>query len=320
MWTGARRLGFVGAALVSAATLACGCSDLAPIASTTPAPVPTLLESPTPSVGAVVIAPTPTVIASVTMTVGLDVASSPAFTGDRFTFTIWPLAGWVSSGTVDFGDGNNATASGPCGSPVRLTHAYRTAGDFVAVLTGATACDPSVTADVTDAQVNAHIFPSAVGASTRWPTCTTYQLRLASPWTGAGLGNVATLITIRNVSDRGCTLTGYPTVKLIAADGEFLPTQDHDARDGAYLFPGVAPHLVAVAPGESASFMIGYGDNPSGDDVYKPYDVACPPAVAVRVILPGTHQYGTARAGIGACEGWILVSAIVPGPYGLRFT
>ena len=92
-----------------------------------------------------------------------------------------------------------------------------------------------------------------------------------------------------------------------------------DATTGDYMFPAVVPHRVAIKPGEIASFMIGYGDNPFGPTANEPYDVACPPADAVRVTLPGTSEFGTAHVAIGACGGGVRVSPIVPGANGLRF-
>ena len=40
--------------------------------------------------------------------------------------------------------------------------------------------------------------------------------------------------------------------------------------------------------------MLGYGDNPSGAGLTEPCAVACPVTSAVRVILPGTHEFGAA--------------------------
>ena len=161
-----------------------------------------------------------------------------------------------------------------------------------------------------------HVFPSAPAASASWLVCSTFQLHLAGTWTGVGLGNVATQITLTNVSAHACTLVGYPAVVLVGADGQLLPTQATPATSGAYLFPAVVPHHVALAPGDVATFMLGYGGNPSGAE---PYAVACPVASAVRVILPGTHEFGTAIVSIAPCEGLVQVSPIVPGADRLTF-
>jgi len=49
------------------------------------------------------------------------------------------------------------------------------------------------------------------------------------------------------------------------------------------------------------------------------YAVACPVTSAVRVILPGTHEFGTAIVSIAPCEGLVQVSPIVPGADRLTF-
>ena len=121
------------------------------------------------------------------------------------------------------------------------------------------------------------------------------------------------------MSAHACTLVGYPAVVLVGADGQLLPTQATPATSGAYLFPAVVPHHVALAPGDVATFMLGYGDNPSGAGLSEPYAVACPVASAVRVILPGTHEFGTAIVSIAPCEGLVQVSPIVPGADRLTF-
>jgi hypothetical protein len=186
-------------------------------------------------------------------------------------------------------------------------------------VTKVVACDPSQAADLSYADAMVHVFAAAPAQSATWPVCSTFQLQFASPWTGAGLGNVATLITLRNVGAVGCRLEGYPRVILVAATGRLLPTHDGDATTGDYMFPSVVPHRVALAPGGVASFMIGYGDNPFGAATNEPQDVACPPATEVRVVLPATGQFGTAHVAIGACGGVVRVSPIVPGANGLRF-
>jgi hypothetical protein len=125
---------------------------------------------------------------------------------------------------------------------------------------------------------------------------------------------------VQNVGTKGCALKGYPGLMIVGRNGTLLPTHVRRATTGAYSFPAVVPHTVALAPGEVGSFMIGYGNNPSGPAVNQPYDVACPRSVALRVIFPGTTQFGTAKVGIGACGGVLDVSPIVPGAAGVQFS
>ena len=259
--------------------------------------------------------------------VELQVSQTPAFEGDRLTFTVsgpigqTPSTLRLSAATLDFGDGTAATATRDCTDTVSIEHVYRTSGDFAATVTAASSCDPNTIATApADLVVAVHLFPAAPAVSASWPVCSTFQLRLASPWSGAGLGNVGTQITLHNVSSRGCTLEGYPDLVLIGRDGRFLPTQSSPAPGGAYMFPAVVPHRVAIAPDGMASFMIGSADNPFGPNADASYDVACPPAKALRVIFPGTHEYGTAVVPIQPCNGSLWVSPIVPGADRIEFS
>jgi hypothetical protein len=130
---------------------------------------------------------------------------------------------------------------------------------------------------------------------------------------GAGLGNVGALFRLKNTSSAGCTLVGYPGIRLVSPTGADLDTDVHDAVDGDYLFPPIVPHLVALEPGGYAAFNLGYADNPSGPGTNEPYDLACPTARWVRIVLPKTNQFGTASFAMAPCEGRVNVSAIFPG-------
>jgi hypothetical protein len=255
----------------------------------------------------------------------LDPPTQPAWTGDRVTFraTTDETGGGsgvhLASVSIDFGDGTSTTLRLGCTEGTEVVHVYRRSGDLTPRITAAASCDAGATVDVSNGGAAIRVFPTATATSAGWPTCGTFQLHLDGGWTGVGLGNVATRITLRNVSSRGCVLEGYPGVVLLAADGTPMTTHDTPATSGAYLFPAVVPHRVALVPGATASFMLGYGDNPTGATIDEPYAQACPASAAVRVILPGTHQYGTARVPMGVCDGQVLVSPIVPGGEGIRF-
>jgi photosystem II stability/assembly factor-like uncharacterized protein len=225
----------------------------------------------------------------------------------------------LASVTVDFGDGTTSTRAIACSAGIELVHVYRRGGLVAPTVTAATSCDAGVSVDLSGATWAVHVFPAAPAASARWPVCSTFQLHLDGGWTEMGLGNVSTRITIRNVGSHGCRLEGYPDVVLLAADGTPMTTHASPATGGAYMFPAVVPHRVALAPGDTGSFMLGYGDNPFGAAANQPYDVACPASAAVRVTLPGTHQFGTAKVSMRVCNGSVAVSPVVPGGAGIRF-
>ena len=257
--------------------------------------------------------------------ISLDPPTSPAWAGDRITFraTTDETGGGsgvhLASVSIDFGDGTSTTWRLRCVGGTEVVHVYRRGGDFTPRITDASSCDPNTTVDASEGAAAIHVFAAAPAASAAWPVCSTFQLHLGGGFTGAGLGNVSTRITIRNVSSRGCVLEGYPDVVLLSADGKAMPTNARPATGGAYMFPAVVPHRVALAPGDTASFMLGYTDNPFGATANLPYALACPTSAALRVILPGTHQYGTAKVVMGVCNGWVVVSPVVPGSDGIRY-
>jgi hypothetical protein len=221
--------------------------------------------------------------------------------------------------TVDFGDGSVGTTGAACAAPAKLEHVYQRGGDFHPRVIAVKTCGRSVMADLSAAATTLLVFPSASPASASWPTCTTFQLRLTGSGIGAGMGNVADLIVLQNRSTTSCKLEGYPGLQLVASCGRLLPTTVAPPSAGAYSFPLLLPHRVALPPGAYASFELGWEDVPSGAGNNEPYNVACPSSAWVRVILPGTHQYGTAALPMGACGGRVDVSPLVPGSSGFSF-
>jgi hypothetical protein len=65
---------------------------------------------------------------------------------------------------------------------------------------------------------------------------------------------------LRNVSERSCTLHGYPGAQLLNAAGHTIPT--HLAR-GHGFFPDslLVPRQVLLRPSTSAQFGLGFADN-----------------------------------------------------------
>ena len=242
------------------------------------------------------------------------------FSGDRVAFTLGAWAGSpaadvpLTEATVDFGDGTTAMLAGSCSaaaSPQKVMHVYQASGRFAARVASAQLCEPGRGLDLS-ATRPLLVLPSAAQSTHAWPTCTTFQIHITGIDKGAGLGNVGALFRLKNTSHDGCTLAGYPGIRLVSPTGALLRSDVRDAVDGDYLFPPIVPHLVALEPGGYAAFNLGYADNPSGQ-ANEPYDVACPSAHWVRIVLPKTNQFGTARFAMAPCQGRVNVSAIFPG-------
>jgi hypothetical protein len=227
----------------------------------------------------------------------------------------------VASATVDFGDGHTASASQTCGgTPMTYLgfHHVFAAGEYSVRIAGAGLCDPMWGVDL-NALRRLRVLPVASSATVAWPACTTFQLRMTLANIGAAAGSVGALVRLQNVSANGCNLDGYPSLELIAPDGHLLPTHVSDAVTGGMLFPAIPVHRVALAPGATAAFALGYSDNPFGPDPNEPYEIACPTARWVRVILPAVGEFGTASGPIAPCEGEIGVSPLFPGQDWIRF-
>jgi hypothetical protein len=221
----------------------------------------------------------------------------------------------IATATIDFGDGATGSVSQSCTAPaprLRLHHVYTTAADYRLTVSAAILCEAGWQLNL-DPGEGIRILPAAPPDTAAWPLCTTYQLKMTDGGTGAGLGNVGTLVHLINVSSSGCNLEGYPGLRLVSASGALLPTHVQHATEGAYMYASMAVGRVALAPGDIASLELAYSDNPFGSAVNEPYTIACPPAKWLRVILPGNSQYGTARLATAPCSGIVSVSPIYPG-------
>jgi hypothetical protein len=236
---------------------------------------------------------------------------------------------WLRLGsvTVSFGDGAAVSASQSCTgrhqapavNGLAVRHVYRRAGRFTVQVTSARTCVRAGPVSTDAASVSMPVLPSAPPASAAWPRCTRGEVGISADGTGAGLGHVGVLFTLHNISDVRCRLLGYPGLRLAASSGGQLPTTVHDATAGTYLFPPVAPHLVALAPGDYAVFELEYEDNPFGAQASEPYATACPAAGRADVTLPGALAASAVTAAMAPCGGDVWISPVIPGRQWITF-
>jgi hypothetical protein len=249
------------------------------------------------------------------------------FAGDAVTVTAQASAGpgttrWLrlAGVTMSFGDGTSGSASQACtGSPapaakgLSVAHRYLRAGMFTAQVTSARICGQAEPPDLSGVSAAMRVLPAAPPASASWPLCAGAGARVAARGTGAGLGHVGVLFTVRNTAASGCRLSGYAGLRLLGSGGGPLPTTVHDAASGTYLFPPIAPHLVALKPGGYAAFLLEYEDNPWGALASEPYAKACPAATDAKVTLPGARAAGVVSAAMAPCGGEVWISPVIPG-------
>jgi Protein of unknown function (DUF4232) len=263
----------------------------------------------------------------------MDLQSSQLvpFTGDTVTLRTRATAApgspqWLrlASATVAFGDGTTGTVAGRCAGAARpapsaglaVLHTYRRPGVVSPHVTAATLCGRAGTvrgSGLTGALVSLRVLPAAPAGSASWPRCASTQLSMTATGTGAGLGHVGVLFTLRNTSSVSCRLDGYPGLQLLGANGQRLATTVVRAVSGAYLFPAVVPHRVALPPGAAGSFDLQYGDIPVGAAANEPSATACPAATEVEVTPPSAADHAVVAARMAPCGGQVVVSPVVPG-------
>ena len=253
----------------------------------------------------------------------LTTSEQVPFAGDVVALTAQAAAGtgsapWLrlASVTIRFGDDSAGSASQGCtGRPRGLTirHAYQRAGLFTAQVASARICGRAGRPDLTGVTSAMRVLPTAPPASASWPQCRRDEVQVAARGTGAGLGHVGVLFTLRNVSRASCRLLGYAGLRLLSRAGRRLPATVHHATSGTYLFPPVAPHRVALRPGSFAAFELEYGDNPFGPQASEPCAQACPAAARAEVTLPGTRGRRIVAAAMAPCSGAVWISPVFPG-------
>ena len=131
--------------------------------------------------------------------------------------------------------------------------------------------------------------------------------RLAS--SDGAAGHMHLVVALRNIGGAECTLDGFPTVGLVAEDGTALPVRA--THDGDLAFPVRTPSTVVLAPGEVASFDLGFSHVPTGGQT------VCPAAQSLVVTPPGDSHPVPVQTAADPCDGGHLaVSPLVAGDQG----
>lgn len=251
--------------------------------------------------------------------------SSVGFTGDKVTVFAQVLPMYPSSKLalsltrVDFGDGTRqSVASPPCEfrtveapqvlNTLSVTHVYSAPGKHEIQMWSVLGCGPTQSTQYST--ITVYLYPSAPAAA-GWPRCEATQLSGTVIYRGAAMGSAAAEALLRNTSSVPCHLYGYPGLQLVGPHG--LRLTSTVTRGSAMTFPDISPHLVGLLPGQSASFDIGYGDNPIGADGRLPYNKACPEATELAIFPPDDYTPLYAATDIAPCGGLLIVSSLVPG-------
>jgi hypothetical protein len=121
-------------------------------------------------------------------------------------------------------------------------------------------------------------------------------------------GTIALAIRLRNVSNRACTMTGYPRLRILEGTTR-LPTR---VTRGGLAFLERPVRRVRLAPGAVASVLVAYEDVPVGNET------SCPSGDALLVRPPGSVTAVRVRAATTACgRGHLWTSPVLAGRVGL---
>lgn len=145
--------------------------------------------------------------------------------------------------------------------------------------------------------------------------CQIDQLRIAPGKSGAAAGNIGQTVLFTNVGQTSCTMTGYPGVAALGAQGNQIVQAQRKPSGMLGGLPSGSPiPIVNLAPGQIASAEIEGGDVSTG---------TCPSYPSFLVTPPGETRSATVTAGASgsnlpgftAC-GAISVNPVVPGMTG----
>lgn len=127
--------------------------------------------------------------------------------------------------------------------------------------------------------------------------CRAAQLRLASENGDAGAGNRANVFSVTNAGTTPCSLSGYPSVGLLDAQGRALTMVRSDQN------PTVATPVTVTVSGK-AFFDIAWTVVPNA----SAGEQTCPSAARVRVLIPGDPAALAVPLAFTPCGGRIRVN------------
>ena len=150
------------------------------------------------------------------------------------------------------------------------------------------------------------VSPTPVQNLSGAPACQVGNLAVKLASSQGAAGHILDVFTLTN-NGPACALDGYPALTLLGSGGQAVPETYSHGADMA--FPAESPKPVHLAPGETASFSVGFADVPSGSQS------SCASATAVKVVPPGNSASATVSATLAPC-GTIDVSPVVAGSNG----
>jgi Protein of unknown function (DUF4232) len=155
------------------------------------------------------------------------------------------------------------------------------------------------------------------GTTTTTPTggalgpCRDGQISVSTGTGGAGVGHEGQVILFANTSQSACTLSGYPGVAGLDAQGNQVVQAERTLRGylGGLGSGSATPPIVSLSPGQTASATV------EGTDVPVGSATSCPTYPALLVTPPNLTVSVRVTPGLPGCSP-IQIHPVVPGTSG----
>lgn len=138
--------------------------------------------------------------------------------------------------------------------------------------------------------------------------CVGTNLRLSVEGGDAGMGNRVTTLALQNVGTQTCSLTGYPTVTLAAANGGALTTVKAVQEPDNYFAKGTVPTPVSLKPQAKAYFDLAWNVVPHEAEGEK----TCPEAKTLRLTTAGDTALVSLPLALAPCGRQVRVGQFRP--------
>lgn len=139
------------------------------------------------------------------------------------------------------------------------------------------------------------LFAASAGAGSGVRQCQTADFKATAGRSGAALSHYRQTVRLRNVSHSTCVVSGWFTVRLLAAGGQVLSSREQKLTSDYF---GTSPKpAVELATGASASFAI---------DTVAPA-TTCPYSKSVALTAPGGHGSTKLALSVLACASFSVL-------------
>lgn len=146
---------------------------------------------------------------------------------------------------------------------------------------------------------------STGSSTTSGTTCQANQLDLVREHSGIATGRIGVEVAFHNHGSSACSLSGYPGVQLLDAQGHAATTHLQQATS-AYTFTNQQVQTVSLAAGALAYFKLEWEDMSVQ---------GCNSSSSAALTPPGASSALTLALQVSACNGNITISPVEPSAF-----